>query len=408
LVEKTGTPVDTAGAKRKLAAILAADVAGYSRLMGSDEEATHRRLGEYRKIIDERVARHGGRIFGSAGDSAVADFASPVEAVRCAVEIQETLGDRNADLPEERRMHFRIGINLGDVIVDGGNLFGDGVNVAARLESLARPGGICVSASVHEQVRGKLDLSFKDLGRREVKNIKEPVRAYQIRLGGAAQPGATPKHRRRWRAGAAAAAVVIAVAGIGFFTGGQGPSVTDAAVRPPSILVTPFQVIGDREESRFIADGLNEDLIVILADRTGFRVAAANQANLDSAGAREAGRRAGADFVLEGSVRASSDRVRITALLISSGTGYHLWGARYDRDLSQVLTLDGDVADTIVATLADKLMESDMDEMTGEPAPAGAVGYFVSGLAQLGRFAEQAFVLPLELYRRAVNTSNPA
>ena len=155
--------MDPPGAKRKLAAILAADVAGYSRLMGSDEEATHRRLGAYREVINERVAHHGGRVFGAAGDSAVADFASPVEAVRCAIEIQESLAARNADLPEDRRMRFRIGINLGDVIVDGDNLFGDGVNVAARLETLADPGSICVSASVYHQVRGKLEVKFREL-----------------------------------------------------------------------------------------------------------------------------------------------------------------------------------------------------------------------------------------------------
>ncbi len=402
--------MDPSGAKRKLAAILAADVAGYSRLMGVDEEATHRRLGEYRDVMSERVVHHGGRVFGTAGDSVVADFPSPVEAVRCAVEVQETLAGRNADLPEDHRMRFRIGINLGDVIVDGDNLFGDGVNVAARLETLADPGGVCVSASVYHQVRGKLDVSFKDLGRREVKNIGVPVHAYGIDIKGAAKPAHRPKPPRPLRALAGVALVVLAVSAVGFLTGGSAPERSAGAARPPSILVTPFQVIGDREESRFISDGLNEDLIVTLADRTGFRIAAAGQLDrLDGASDfREAGRQAGVDFVLEGSVRTSQGRVRITALLISPRTGYHLWGARYDRDLSEVLTLEGDVADSIVAKLADKLMEAEVEAMAAEPAPTGAVGYFVSGLANIGRFAELAFVLPLDLYRRATNSTDPA
>ena len=182
------------------------------------------------------------------------------------------------------------------------------------------------------------------------------------------------------------------------------------AALPPSIMVTPFQVIGDREESRFISDGLTEDLIVTLADRTGFRIAAAGQlASLDGQrDFREAGRQARVDFILESSVRTSEDRVRITVLLVSPDSGYHLWGGRYDRALSEVLMLNGDVADSIVATLADKLMQAEVEAMAAELAPVGAVGYFVSGLAHIGRFAEQAFVLPLELYRRATNPTDPA
>ncbi len=220
--------------ERRLVAILAADVVGYSRLMGGDEEATLATLNAYREVIDRLVADHHGRVFGSAGDSVIAEFASPVEAVRCAVKIQQELESRNAGLAEDHRLRFRIGVNLGDVMAEGENLFGDGVNIAARLEQLAEPGGINVSEDMYRQVEGKIDVAFDDLGEQRLKNVAKPVRVYSVRLG-AGGPGATDRLK-------------------------EGLPIPDK----PTIAVLPFTNLSGDPEQEYFADGISEDIIFFM------------------------------------------------------------------------------------------------------------------------------------------------
>ena len=323
--------------ERRLAAILAADVVGYSRLMEADEEATARTLGAYRKIVDGLVADHDGRVFGSAGDSVVAEFPSPVEAVRCAVDIQRELEARNADLPEDRRMRLRIGVNLGDVIVEGDNLLGDGVNIAARLETLADPGGICLSRSVFDQVKKQLDLGYEDLGEHEVKNIAEPVRVYRVLTDPAAAGkviGATKPATPAWKRVALAAAVVVLV-GVAGAVGWQRPwepKVEPASVErmaftlpdKPSIAVLPFTNMSGDPEQEYFADGMTDDLITDLSNISGLFVIARNSVFTykgKPVKVRQVAEELGVRYVLEGSVRRAGDQVRVNAQLIDAVTG---------------------------------------------------------------------------------------
>ncbi len=317
---------------RKLAAILAADVVGYSRLMEADEDGTIRRLEAYRRVVDGLVENHRGRVFGSAGDSVIAEFASPVEAVGCAADIQQELERRNADLPEDRRMQLRIGVNLGDVVVKGENLLGDGVNVAARLQVLAEPGGICLSGTVFDQVDGKLDLTFDDLGEQEVKNIAKPVRVYGVRddeTGGAADAQA---------------------------------SKTLPLPDKPSIAVLPFENMSADREQEYFADGITEEIITTLSKTSKLFVIARNSTLTYKGRAvdvKQVGREQGVRYVLEGSVRRGGNRMRITAQLIEAGTGHHLWAQRYDREIGDVFALQDEITKEIVSALQIELTEGE-------------------------------------------------
>ncbi len=339
--------MERSGVQRKLTAILAADVAGYGRLMGHDEEATLVTLRACRRVIDRLVANHRGRVFGSAGDSMIAEFASPVEAVRCAVGIQEKLGSLNADLPEDRRMRFRIGVNLGDVMVEGDNLLGDGVNIAARLEALAEPGGVCVSGSVFEQVKGKLDAAFQDMGEREVKNIAEPVRVYRIRI-------AEPVSRSM-------------------------PSASDSLPLPdkPSIAVLPFTNMSGDPEQEYFSDGITEDIITELSKFHELFVIARNSSFVyrdRAVNIQEVGRELGVRNILEGSVRKAAGRVRITAQLVDATTGEHLWAERYDRGLDDIFAVQDEVSQTIVATLVERMAHIGAERARRKP-PAEQAAY---------------------------------
>src|SRR5919106_1380973 len=331
-----GPEMENAGVTRKLAVIVAADVAGYSRLMAADEEGPLATRNAGRQVIDEMIARHHGRIFTTAGDSVMAEFASAVEAVRCAAAIQQEIERRNADLPEPRRMLFRVGVHLGDVMVGGDNLFGDGVNVAARLEGVAEPGGICISGAVYDQIRNKVDLTFEDLGERSLKHIGQPVRVFGVRRDGAAAPGPLPER-----------------------------SAETAPARPsalPSIAVLPFANLGGDPEQEYFADGITEDLITELSRFQELRVIARNSVltyKSKPVRVQEVGRDLGVRYVLEGSVRKAGARVRITAQLIDAATGHHLWAERFDRDLADIFEVQDEVASRIVATLAGKLGESE-------------------------------------------------
>ncbi len=323
--------------ERRMAAILAADVVGYSRLMGADEEATLATLNAYREVIDRLVMDLHGRVFGSAGDSVIAEFASPVEAVRCAVEIQQEIEARNANLPEDRRMHFRIGINLGDVMAEGDNLLGDGVNVAARLEGLAKAGGVCISGTVFDHVRNKVGLKFENLGERQVKNIAEPLRVYRLVVG-------TAQEDRP-------ASTFEASVGLDF-------SVPDY----PSIAVLPFTVMSADPEQEFFADGVSEDIITALSKISRLMVVARNSTFVykgQAVDVKKVSREQGVRYVLEGSVRKAGNRVRVSAQLIDATTGLHLWAERYDRDLEDIFAVQDEITREIVVAMDVQLREGE-------------------------------------------------
>jgi adenylate cyclase len=355
--------------ERKLTAILCADVYGYSRLMGQDEEATLRTLSSHRKVVDSLIEQHRGRFVNSAGDSILAEFASVVNAVQCAVEIQTTLKAENANLPPERRMEFRIGVNLGDVIVDGEQIYGDGVNVAARLESLAQPGGICISGTVHEQIRDKLVLGYVDLGDQQVKNIARPVRVYRVLSGaGAAAPRKTPsvarKNMRRGGFSIAGVAIIIGTILLVQHVSLKPPH-THALIPPlqspaltlpdqPSIAVLPLtNMSGDREQEYF-SDGITDDLITDLSRLPGLFVIARTSSFTykgKEVKLQDVGTQLGVKYLLGGGVRKVGGQVRITVQLADATTGEELWAERYDRPLRNIFALQDEIVRRIVTTL---------------------------------------------------------
>ena len=315
---------------RRLAAILAADVAGYSSLMGADEEGTHERLKAHRReFLDPKIGEHRGRIVKNTGDGILAEFASVVDAVRCAAEWQRAMIDREGGIPEDHRIRFRIGINLGDVIVEDDDIFGDGVNVAARLEALAKPGGLCISRMVREQVRDKLAYAFEDLGEQKVKNIARPVRAFAM------PPEAV----------AALPAPSVTAA----------PPISQPAAAPRlSIVVLPFANLSNDPEQQYFADGITEDLTTDLSRIPNMLVISRNTAFTyrdKGVSTRQIGRELGVRYVLEGSVRRSQSRVRVTAQLIDAKTDAHLWAERFDCDLGDLFALQDEVTARIANTL---------------------------------------------------------
>jgi TolB-like protein len=315
--------------QRRLAAILAADVVGFSRLMGEDETGTLSALKELRATqIDPTVAEHRGRIVKLMGDGALIEFASVVDAVECAVDIQRCAGAWNADRPEGKRIEFRIGVNLGDIIIDGDDIYGDGVNIAARLEGLAEPGGVCVSEKVFAEVRNKLDAGFEDLGPQEVKNIAEPVRAYRTTAVTAAPP----------------------------------PSEELSLPDKPSIAVLPFDNMSGDPEQEFFADGLAEDIIAILAKTSKLMVIARNSSFAykgTSTDVRQISSDLGVRYVLEGSVRKGGDRLRVTAQLIDAANGSHIWAERYDRQVEDIFDIQDDITKEIVTALRVQLTDGE-------------------------------------------------
>ena len=302
--------------ERQLVAILAADIAGYSRLMGADEEGT---LAELRscqtELIGPCITAHHGGIVKTTGDGMLVRFASPVEATRCAVEIQQGMTARNADLPDHKRLQFRIGINLGDVIVEDGDIFGDGVNVAARLEALAEPGGICISRSVRDQVRDRVTLAFEDLGEQQVKNIARPLHVYRLGKNTSAQPSVEPSPPV-----------------------GSAPALPDK----PSIAVLPFTNMSGDPEQEYFVDGMVEEIITALSQIRWLFVIARNSTFTYKARAvdvKQVGRDLGVRYVLEGSVRKAGEHVRITAQLIDTTSGAHIWSDRFNGALDDIFEL---------------------------------------------------------------------
>ncbi len=349
--------------ERRLAALLSADVAGYSRLMAEDETATIRTLSAYREAITGRVRLHHGRVVDAPGDNLLAEFPSALEAVESAVEIQRALERENAALPPERRMHFRIGVHLGDVAVEGERIYGDGVNIAARLEGLAEPGGIAISATVYEQVANKLELACTDLGPQTMRNIPRPVQVYRVELG---------KQRRLLRrrlpraalwTGGVLGAVALALAlswprPLGLALDLMG--LTELPTHPPlpdlpSIVVLPFENLSGDPEQEYFSDGMTEDLTTALSSSHGLFVISRGSAFTyrdQPRDIQQIGRELGVRYVLEGSVRREAERVRITAQLIDAQTGFHLWSQRYDREVRDVFELQSEIAEEIWHALA--------------------------------------------------------
>jgi len=318
--------------ERKLAAIFAADIAGYSRLMARDEIGTLARLKACQAIVDGLITAHRGRIFNTAGDSVVADFASPVDAVQCAVAVQAAITADDGDDP----MRLRIGIHVGDVIVDGANLFGDGVNIAARLEALAEPGAICLSAVARDHIGNKLPLAFDDLGEQQVKNIPEAIRVYRVQTGAPAPP----------------------------------PVVALPLPDKPSIAVLPFQNLSGDPEQEYFADGMVEEIITALSRIRWFFVIARNSTFTYKGHAvdvKQVGRELGVRYVLEGSVRKAGNRIRVTAQLIEAATGNHLWAERFDRDLADIFAVQDEITERVVAAIEPELYAAEQVRSQSKP-----------------------------------------
>jgi len=412
----------TEGFKRKLTAILSADVEGYSRLMREDEGATVRTLKTYRELIGMIIQKHQGRVVDSPGDNLLAEFGSVVDAVRCAVEIQEELNARNAELPENRRMVFRIGINLGDVIEEEEQIYGDGVNIAARVESLAEGGGICISRTAYDQVKNKLTLGYEYLGEHTVKNITEPVRVYRVLMEPEAAGKVLGEERprpRKWRWAALAVAVVlIIVAGalaIWNFFLRPAPSVEPASVErmafplpdKPSIAVLPFANMSGDPEQEYFSDGITEDLITDLSKISGLFVIARNSVFTYKGKAvkvEEVGQELGVKYVLEGSVRKVRNRVRITAQLVDTTTGGHLWAERYDRDLRDIFALQDEVTQKIVTALVVKLTEDEQERLVRKGTDSlEAYDYTLRGMDYFFRFTKEANGQARQMFEKAID-----
>jgi adenylate cyclase len=330
--------------ERKLAAIFAADAAGYSRLMSLDEVETLRRLSAHRETIDGLIAEYGGRIANTAGDSILAEFPSAVAAVQCAVEVQARLASANEGVPADRRLEFRIGVHVGDVMIRDGDLFGDGVNTAARLQTLAEPGGVCISSAVHEHVRRVLPHRFSDLGPQVAKNIDEPLRAYLLSSGGEAAPATVAAQPRR-------------------------PKALPLPDRP-SIAVLPFNNLSGDRDQEYFADGLVEDIITGLSRVRSFFVIARNSSFTYKGRAvdvRQVSRELGVRYVLEGSIRKAGPRVRITGQLIDATTGHHVWADRFDGEIKDIFELQDKITESVVGAVEPSIRLQEIKQARAKP-----------------------------------------
>ena len=370
--------------KRKLTAILSADVKGYSRLMGADEEGTLYTLTAYREVMAELILGHRGRVVNAPGDALLAEFESVVDAVKSAVEIQRELAKRNAGLPTDRRMEYRIGINLGDVMVDGASIYGDGVNIAARLESLAEAGGICISGTVYDHIENKLTLGYEYLGEQTVKNIAKPVRVYRVLMGPEAAGKVIGEKRAKPRQWQRTALIVIAI----LIVMAAAAAIWKLYIRPtppievaskekmafplpdkPSIAVLPFVNMSGDSELEHFSDGITEEIITALS-KTPKLFVIARQSTFAYKGKpvkiRQVAEDLGVRYVLEGSVRKATDRLRITAQLIDALTGHHLWAERYDREPKDIFALQDEITLKILNSLHVKLTGGEQDRVYGK------------------------------------------
>jgi adenylate cyclase len=369
--------------ERRLSAILAADVAGYSRLMGLDEVGTARVLRGHRSVTDALAAKHGGRIVKTTGDGLLLEFPSVVDAVECAVAMQAVMAERNNGVPQDRRMLFRIGINLGDILIDGNDILGDGVNIAARLEGTAEPGGICISSSAYDQVRGKVAVEFADLGEQNLKNIDRPVRVYAAKSMG--------------HLGTVASGVL------------SHPDAKKPLPLPdkPSIAVLPFQNMSGDPEQDYFADGMVEDIITGLSRSKSLFVIARNSSFTYKGKAvdiKQVGRELGVRYVLEGSVRKAGNRVRITGQLINAETANHIWADRYDSTIEDIFDLQDRVTTSVIGAIAPQLEWAEIARAQRKPTESlQAYDYYLRALASFYRFTPEANIEALKLTRTASN-----
>ena len=356
---------------RKLAAILYADVAGYSRLTGEDEDATHQQLRQSLDVLSTSIEHHEGRVVHYAGDAVLADFSTVSNALRCAVSVQNELRARNQDLPEERRLMFRIGLNLGEVIEDRGDLYGDGVNVAARLEGLAEPGGICISESVRTSAGKKLPLHYKFLGEQSVKNISSPVRAYTVY---SEQPVAHD-------------------------------SPPPAAEDKPTVAILPFDNMSGTKDDEYFSDGITEDLITALSKNRWLSVVARNSTFVfkgQSVDVREVAQKLGAGYVVEGSVRRAGNKVRITAQLLDASSGNHIWAERYDRELNDIFVLQDEITGAIAGRIEPELETVERERVQRKPTrDLGAWDCYHLGMSQMYVFTKEGNREAQRMFRRA-------
>jgi adenylate cyclase len=367
-------------AERRLAAVLAADVAGYSRLMGSDEKRTLADLKRFRRtLIDPQISAHRGRIVKTTGDGMLVEFGSVVDAVECAEKVQRAMIAQNGDVAADARIEFRIGIHLGDIIIDDNDIFGDGVNIAARLEGLAEPGGICISDDAHRQIRGKLAFAFADMGQQTLKNIAEPMRAWQIRLGATAD--AMPARMSR-------------------------PAQPLVVPDRPSIAVLPFQNMSGDPDQEYFADGMVEDIITALSRVKWFFVIARNSSftykgrHVDI---RQVGRELGVRYVLEGSIRKAGNRVRITGQLIEAATGNHVWADKFEGGLEDVFELQDRITETVVAAIEPSLQVAEIRRSSFKPTDSlDAYDLYLRALTQFYVMSREGLEDALQLLNKAI------
>ena len=408
------------GFKRKLAAILSADVEGYSRLMGDDEEATVRTLKSYREVLTTLIQQHNGKVLDSPGDNLLAEFVSVVDAVQCAVAVQKEINARNEELSENRRMQFRIGINLGDVIQEEGRIYGDGVNIAARLEGLAEPGGICISKTAFDHIESKLPYGYDFIGDQTVKNIAKPISAYRVLMeprvtvsGKPVDEKSAGKRRMLIIVGAAAVILLAVAVGIWQFYA-RHPSVEPASVEKmafplpdkPSIVVLPFDNLSGDAEQDYLADGISDNIISALSYIPEMFVIARNSSFTykgKPVKVQQVSEELGVQYVLEGSVLKSGDKVRVIAQLIDAVTGGHIWSERYDRDSKDLFDLLDEITHKIVVALQVKLTSGEQARMWyGTTRSLEAWGYAVKGLDPFYQYSKDGNAKARELFKRAV------
>jgi adenylate cyclase len=416
------SPQQAPSRKRKLAAILHADVVAFSRLMGEDEAGTHQSLGRLRRAVDPLIIADGGRIVGTAGDSVLADFSSVVDALNCALEMQRAARAINDTISPERRLELRIGVNLGDVIVDGDDIFGDGVNIAARLQALAKPGTVCISQTVYEHVRNKLDFRYRPLGSHRVKNIAEPVRAYAVEVTGSARR----RRRRRWPLVAATGAAAVVAAGVSvwalradvgrylFDIGSAGKPVEVATLASaarlearPSVAVVPFKNLSGDAAHEFFNDGITEDVIAALARFSNLLVISKSSSfrfkGSDAAPA-EIGRLLNARYLLDGSIRRSGNRVRVGVQLTEAATGRLVWSETYNAEIDDIFAVQETIAKSVVGAAAVELTRFERERALAKPTSnLAAYEYVLRGRGAMSHDTRDSNYEASGLFQRAID-----